>query len=182
MFDLDILYRSCLSLGAIGTLIGALLVHRTLRANHDWARRRYAISMVKQWNENVYPHFRVIENFYPHIRQFDEGEGKYSELTHDTAKNLWKCDPEDSVQWEVKTAIMELLNYFDFIATAYSQNVADSSIIIHSFEKPLTQWHDILTNFIKAAEKGLGFQPWETFLNVVATWKSPNSTARKKTA
>ncbi|HUX01910.1 MAG: DUF4760 domain-containing protein [Phycisphaerae bacterium] len=179
---IDVGLRVFLAVGAIGTLAGAWLVYFTLKANHDWARRKYAIDMLSHWNEHVYPHFRAIENVYPHVRQFDHGEKKFKELTYDTAKEVWKCDPDDAAHWKVKSATLELLNYFEFITTAYSQNVADPAIIEHSFRNALVQWHDILTNFIKVAQEGLGFQPWQPFLDVVATWKSPGTQKRKKTA
>jgi len=177
---MDVCYKIALIVGVVGTLAGAWFVYLALKASHDWARRRYAIDMLRDWNQNVYPHFRSIEHMFPHIRQFDHGEKKFMELTHNKAKEIWSCDPDKADLWNVKTSILELLNYFEFVTTAYSQKVADGEVIDHSFRNALVQWHDILDKFIKVAAEGLGFQPWQPFIDIVAEWKAPNPKPKRK--
>lgn len=47
------------------TAIGVIIAIYTLRANHDWNRRNYAISLLEKWNEKTIVHRRAIENFLP---------------------------------------------------------------------------------------------------------------------
>ena len=174
----EIAYRIVLALTGVTVVIGTVLICRTLRSNHKWAKRRFALDMLQMWNDRVYPHFKVIEHLYPHIRLYDHKTKKYGELTKEAAQKLWSCETSDADLWRAKTAMLELLNYFEFVTTAYATGVADKKLVEQSFKYAMVQWHAILDNFIIVAEEGLGFQPWSPSLKVIQNWRA--SAAMKK--
>ena len=78
--------------------------------------------------------------------------------------------------------MIELLNYFDFVATAYSQKVADNSIVLTAFKGPMSTWFNILRNFINAVEGCEGYQPWKAYVDLIAEWNRSGSAHREATA
>ena len=173
---------SILALGSVGTLIGAWYVYKTLRANHDWQRRQYAIDIFREWNANTAKHAQAIERAFPHIRDVDRTTGKSNEITKEQAKRIYTCDMSDAKNWELRFHIIELLNYLEFVTTAYSHNVADKTIILSSLKNPLVAWHNILKNFIETVNLCEDYKPWQPFSAVVNEWEHPAMEMRKPTA
>jgi len=171
-----------LATGYIGTLIGGWYAFVTLKANHDWQRRQYAMEIFRGWNDNTADHAQAIENAFPHIRDVDRTTGKVNEITKEHAKRIYTCDFGDTKNWQLRFHIIELLNYLEFVAVAYSQGVADKQIILDSLKSPLIKWHDILKNFIETVSLCEGYEPWKPYIDVVAEWQQPKTKERKPTA
>ena len=171
-----------LAIGSIGTLIGAFYVYRTMKADHDWRRRQYALDLSKEWNPNTAHHWREIENIFPHLRDVDKTSGEITELTKTQAKELYTCSAEDNGKWTVRFHLIELINYYDHLAMAYTNNVGDQQIMEDAFKAPMIKAHDILKNFIEVVETCEGYLPWGPYIQVVEEWKSVDKQHRAKTA
>jgi len=170
------------AIGTIGTLIGAWLVYKALKADHDWNRRQYAMDMLKDWNANTAGHAKAIEDVFPHLRDVDRTGGQVTELTKQQSKHIYTCNPEDASLWNVRFHLVELLNYLEVIAIAYVEGVADEGMVHRCFRGPMMKWHDILTNFIQVVETCEGYQPWEILQQVVGEWKAGQIRRRPPTA
>ena len=182
MSDFDTILRIVTAICAIGGLTGVWLAFRTLKANHDWQRRQYAMGIFRDWNDLTADHARAIEEAFPHIRDVDRTTGKRNEITKEKAKEIYTCSPDNKACWDLRFNIIELLNHLEFMATAYSQQVADHTIIVDAFKEPLTRWHDILKNFLEVVEQCEGYRPWNLLEEQVAEWQSVTAKHRKKTA
>ena len=155
---------------------------KLLRASHDWERRKYVLNMVRDWNLNTGDHARAIEDVFPHIRDVDRTSGHTAELTKEMCKQIYTCAPNNKNYWEVRFHLIELLNYFEFIAIAYFQNVADREIVTSSFKGPMLKWHDILKNFVDVVHTCEGYEPWKPYTDVISEWRSVVPAHRKPTA
>lgn len=160
-----------LAIGSLGTCAGAWYVYKTLKANHEQQRRQFAVDMICGWNVNTGEPTKAIEKVFPHSRHRD-AEKKVQEITREQAINVYTCGPDDKDNWEIRFRIIELLNYLEFAATAYSQKIADPQIILRSFKGTMEIWHDVLKNFIDIVYEYEGYQPWQPFLDVVAKWRA----------
>lgn len=181
MFEIELALRFVTTFGAIGTCIGAWLAYRSLKANHDWQRRQYAIGILRDWNDITADHAKAIEKAFPYIRDIDRIRGAINEITRDQAKEIYTCDPKHPY-WELRFHIVELLNHLEFIVAAYSQNVADQEFVTEVFKRPLIKWYNILKNFLEIVEQCEGNQPWELYVAHVTRWSSSSVKLKKKTA
>ncbi len=171
-----------LALGTLGTLIAAGLVFKTLKSNHDWQRREYATNIVRDWNTNTSWHWQAIETVFPHLRDIDRTSGLVSELTRQQALEIYTCEPSSRAYWELRYHFIELLNYLEFVAVAYIQNVADHEIVESCLQLPMVKYHDMFRNVIDVVENCEGYRPWEPYTQVVGRWKARSVTIRKSTA
>jgi hypothetical protein len=151
-----------IAIGTVGSLIGVCFIYLSPRANHDWQRREYAMNILRDWNTNTGAHWLEIEKVFPHLRDVDRTGGKQTELTKQQSKEIYTCTSENKY-WNVRFHLIELLNFGDFIGSAYLQQVADKQIVTRSVREPLMKWHEILRNFIEVVETCEGYQPWPQY-------------------
>jgi hypothetical protein len=170
--------------GIIVTAIGVTVAYSALRANHDWNRRSAAAELLEQWNVRTGPHRKAIERMRPGL--LDVVNGQLTQLTIPEAEEVYKSQPEDP-NWELRFHIIELLNYFEYIAAVYRGAVADARMVEASFKRPILRYHDVLLeNFIAVfkRERGMGQdeKPWGPFHDMVAEWnRGPDVPRRRAT-
>jgi hypothetical protein len=158
--------------GLLCAIIGVLMVYHTLKCNHDWNRRKYTLDIVREWNTNVMTHAIEIERILPHLFDIDKKCDSIVELTLKEAKEIYLSKSDEKEYTLVRHSLHCILNQFEFLATAYIQNVADKTIVETSFGKQLIRLHDILLNYLKIVEEHRGYQPWQPYIDLVVKWKS----------
>ena len=162
------------AIGVVGTIIGVFMVYDTLKCNHDWNRRKYTLDIMKEWNDNVMRYAIEVERVCPHLFDIDKKSSTIVELTLEQATKIYTSTSqkeEDKDNVVVRHALNSILNQFEFLATAYMQNVADKQIIEESFKKQLIRLHKILSNYLKVVEEHRKYQPWEPYINLVEKWE-----------
>jgi hypothetical protein len=164
-----------MAIGLVGTFLGVIMVYKTLKSNHDWYRRQYTLDILKEWNENIMPLVKIIEDVFPHLLDIDGIQSKGVELTREEAEKIYAGDTKDNKYINLRYTLNSLMNYFEYIATAYLHNVADQRIIFHSFSKSLIRIHDALDNYIEVVKRRRGHQPWQPFLDVISKWKAQDA-------
>jgi len=179
---MEIISICILAVGAIGTLIAAFLVYRTLKSNHDWQRREYALNIVRDWNINTSAHWQALERVFPHLRDVDRTGGIVTELTKQQAKEIYTCDPDDKMNWDLRYHVIELLNYLEFVSMVYIQKVADKEIIETCLKDAMIKYYDILKNVIDVVETCEGYLPWTPYSTLVGKLRSASPIIRKPTA
>jgi hypothetical protein len=171
------------AIGSVGTLVGAWLVYRTLQANHDWQRRQYAIDIVRDWNKNTNGHSFAIEDAFPGIRDIDKTTGKVNEISKERAKKIYVSNPTtDKADFELRFHIIQLLNYLEYVVTAYNSKVADEAVIVEAMKNPIVRWVIILNNFLDVVEMCEGYQPWGPLRATVKDWEHELVVRRQLTA
>lgn len=179
---MEIVWTWIIAVGAIGTLIGAFLVYRTLKCNHDWQRREYAINLIRDWNIHTSKHWQVLEGVFPHLRDVDRTGGTVTEITKQQAKDIYTCEPDNTRYWELRYHLVEMLNYLEYVSMSYEQKVADQEIVETSLKDIMIKYYDILKNLIDVVETCEGYLPWEPYTALIGKWKSASVITRKPTA
>jgi hypothetical protein len=169
-------------IGIFVAALAAILIYLTLRANHDWNRRQFAIKMIENWNKATSEHRRAIEKSIPGLVDVDKKSHKVIELTMERATQIYLSKPGDNVDWELRFHMIELLNYFEFVATAYLNHVGDRKIIEESFKDTLINQETIYKNFVKVVGENRGYEPWKPYTDLVNRWKTVHRWLRRKTA
>jgi hypothetical protein len=170
------------NVGPLLTAVGLFFTVWALRANHDWNRRNFSATLVVPWNDKTSARRKAIEFLRLGLVDLDKS-GDVVELTKKDATAIYVSKPANGgSEWELRFHFIELLNYFESIAVAYTNAVGDQSIIEDSVRNPLIGWHDILQNFIQVVAEHRGYQPWEPYTALVAHWKRKPFKRRRPTA
>jgi hypothetical protein len=170
------------AVGSVGTLIGAIFVVITLRADHDWRRRQYAAELLNHWNDITADHSKAIEETFPHLRDVDKTTNQVNELTREISKKICACRPDEKEYWNVKFHIFELLNHLECVVSAYNHQVADSIMINTCLKEPILVWMKIFKNFLDVVAECEGFQPWQQLIEQSNEWKRTPGKKRKSTS
>lgn len=166
-------------IGVIATAFGVWMAYRTLRANHEWNRRQYIIDIMREWGVKAIAHAKEIEKAFPTLLDEDSSQ-EGNELTRKRAIEIYTCKP-DHPDWELRYHIYEILNYFEIVATAYLDGVADDKIIEGTFRDQMIRYYDRMHNFIKIVEERRGHNPWPPYKYFVEKFKSKEVIVRRKT-
>jgi hypothetical protein len=169
MTILDWLALIAPSITAVGVLVAVL----TLRANHDWNRRQYAMQILADWNPQTSEHRKAIESAFPGLIDVDRNSNKVVELSRARAAEIYESKP-GSPDWDLKFHFIELGNYFEFICSSYIHHVADHDMIEQAFRYMLIRWHGIMLTFIDTIEHHRGYRPWQPFSDLVEYWQRPH--------
>ena len=77
--------------------------------------------------------------------------------------------------WETRQHIVALLNYFEFVAAALENQVADREMIENSFKHTILRWHRDLYEFMVLIKKTRNYEPWPPLQRLVDHWKKQES-------
>ena len=166
---------------AMLTAIGVFLAFWTLKANHNWNRRHYALNMTMKWNSETLVHRKAIEKVMPGLIDVDKQSRQITELSKERATQIYLSDPQKQDQrddWELRFHFLELLNFFEDISIAYLHCVADQKIIEEAFKSVLIRWYDILLPFMTIVKENRGYDPWSPYTDVIHRWKRPRRRLR----
>ena len=169
---LNFLSNNSQQLAPVITAIAVIVAAWTLRANHEWNRRQYAMNMISEWNSRTAVHRKAIEKAIPGLIDIDKKSNSVAEVSKDRAKAIYGSKPHEP-DWELRFHLIELGNYFEFVASTYTYHVGDRKMIEEAFKGPLTVWHKVLQNFIEVVRENRGYDPWPPFSDVVKIWDQP---------
>jgi hypothetical protein len=170
------------AIGSCGTLLGVVILLFVLKRDHDWRRRKYAIDIVRDWNEKVLRHVREIEKEIPHLFDADIHTLAPAELTKQKAIEVYNATAKGStINPMVRHHMSELLNYMEFVAMAYTNSVADSNVVEECLVQSLVRVPKTLKNYIELVQERRGYQPWQSYLNVVSKWSAKDVSMRSPT-
>jgi len=120
-------------------------------------KRKYATDMIREWNINsVDSTGSILQNFPGYLESCEP-------IPIKIIKQIVCSKPE------VDVAIRRLLNYFEYVATAY-QNCADKNIIEKSFALTMTRYSRILQNYLLDKMKSCKRNHWLPFTEFVSEY------------
>lgn len=140
--------------------------HRTLETNQAWNRKHYALQMLVSWNQHTIEHRQAIEAWKPGLINASRKRGKVV-FSDEEAAALYTSKSAESAS--VRLHIVQLLNYLEYVAVAYEENIAEQSVIEDSFKDIMLAYYDALTPYLKHAEEH-GRQPWQLFVKTMLSW------------
>ena len=81
----------------------------------------------------------------------------------------------DPKRWKTRNHCIALLNYFEFVASAWENQVADRKMIEDSFKKTILRWHHDLEEFMSVMKATRQYEPWPPLQRVVSKWKADDA-------
>lgn len=148
------------SIGAVSLLIAAtsgLLAFRTLRATHDWNRRKAAQDATLLLNDRVKDR-KLLKEHLDYVSSFEPIP--LAEL----------CKALDAHP-DVRIAVHDLLNYFEMLARGVQQNVYDEEVIRTAFEGSMSRAVSRFGPYIQSKHAPALPKAWEQLVYVVNEWK-----------
>ena len=173
------------AVGSVSTAVGIFLALLTLRNTHEWNRRQFTIQFLGNWNESTRKHFVALE------KQFPEFFAVPDFITKPDLMELWCLDKNEAKKLievkseseiELRGHLVELLNYFEGIASAYEQYVVDREAVVDSAGTVILDFCVYFQPFIEEMRKINRRDPWPPLSRVVELWlkEASRSTAQKQ--
>jgi hypothetical protein len=156
--------------GASVAIASAWIAIVSLRANHDWNRRQYALNLVGDWNAKTEPHQKAIEGAFPGILNINEDGMPVAEFTLKRAVEVYNATSGDD--YNLRFHLLQMGNHLEFIASAYLNYVGDRKIIEVAFGNVIVRWYDAMHNFTEVIKMKRKYAPWRPFYDLTLKWKT----------
>jgi hypothetical protein len=151
------------------TLGGFAFAIWQLRREYRWRRKQFALHILAEWNEKTDKHRRGVEEGLPGLLDADPEES-VSEVTEERAEAIYRAKRGDTDR-ELRTHIVELLNYGEYVAVSYAERVGDRKILMESFGRTITRWYRQLEPYVRVTARHRGFNPWQPLGKFVADFE-----------
>ena len=109
-------------------------------------KKKLAIEMLKEWNNNTSADTEVLRSNYP---------GQYDKCVPLAINEVDKIIHPDKLSnhemkkyIDIKVAIIRLLNYFEYVSAAFNRGSVDKKIIRNSFSVTMLRYYIVLRNFM----------------------------------
>ena len=79
---------------------------------------------------------------------------------------------------ELRTHIVELLNFGECVAVSYAERVGDRRILMASMGRTITRWYRQLRPYVVVTARHRGFDPWEPLAEFVGEVERAAGTTR----
>lgn len=166
------------NLGVIVGATSAVLAYKSFnravinfRADHDRSRRAEVLKLMLSWNEKTLEHREAIDASFPGLLNRRNG-GSTQQITKEIAAKIYHAEQGDP-EFRLRFHILELLNFFEAIAVASRNNIADRGMIETSFRGTLENYNDAFRDFVAYVKECRGYNPWEPFDDLIREWKVP---------
>lgn len=171
--------QAVIVVGSLSTAVGVFLAFLTLHNTHEWNRRHYTVVFFDDWNERGRKHLAVLEKQFPDFFAVPDIISKPEIMESwcidkNLAKKIVEAKSEPQVPCTIETEIrghlIELLNYFEGIATAYEQYVVDRVVIEESVGTVILNVWVYFQPAIDEFRKAKRRDPWPPLSRVVELW------------
>ncbi len=133
-------------IGAAGIIVSIYALYRSIIERTKLDRQKFAVDMIKEWNNNTSECTSVIRNYYP--QKYDNCDA-IDEIEVDKILNPKMENPDEKAEYlEIKKAIYKLLNYFEYVSAAYNKRTVDQEIIRNSFSITMLRYYIVLRNLM----------------------------------
>ena len=168
-YSIRVLYKT---LGTQST--GLALQVKAYSDDYRWRQQNLSIEILKEWNENTSQVRDRVESFF-RVHFGEPERGHYIKgMTEDFATRLYHCRHDANASEyslrEVRADVIRLLNYFEYISSAYEQAVLDRVIIDESLKAPIMIWYSDLSAFVDFITEWSGFHVWPPLQRLIYEW------------
>jgi hypothetical protein len=173
-------WKAATAIGSVSTAMGIVLAllslrnaQQTLQDAHEWNRRHYTVEFLSDWNERARTHLAELERKFPDFFAVPDfinnpEEMKSWRMHHIEAKNVVAGGAGDKL--EIRTHLIDLLNYFEGIASAYEQYVVDRLAVEDSVGTVIQDVYVYFQPFIEEMRQINRRDPWPPLSRVVDVW------------
>lgn len=140
----------------------------TYRDEYSWRRQNLGIDVLREWNTHTIEYRDNI---------VDWSLGKYGEpppehyihpITPQLAQEIYHGREPD--ERKLRREITSLLNYFEYIGSAYLREAVDRTIIDESLRNAMKKWYRDLSGYMDYVDEHNHNDTWPPFREVVKLW------------
>ena len=154
-------------LGILGTTVAVVGVFIAWQ-QYERAQRVFAMTeIVARWNDNTSDLKNTIEAQYPGLYNRDF----FDLLNKSQAQALFDAtEASDAALFGVRQGIVELLNYFEYIALTCHTGVADETIVREFAGGAMKRWNIALAEFVHIYNEERGSCVWGPYYSLMEAW------------
>lgn len=161
---LAVLTLAVMTFGIVVPLIIGVI---QLKKRFDWEKGMLASQLGNMWSEKTLEHRQIIEQKYgPYLVKSEPISPP------DAAEFVGATEGE---LYQVKIAVISLLNYFEDIAVLYLSGMADRLIIDETIRRPMMRYYDKVRPLAKCIDHVAGYCSWKPLDDLVNLWKREDS-------
>ena len=143
-----------------------------LKKRFDWDKAMLSYELGKIWTENTFQHRKVIEKVY----------GTYflaSKPINSPEPELFANASEGEEFYEIKIAVISLMNYLEDIAILYSSGMADKHIIDTTLRQPVLSYYNKIKPLSSCIDNVAGYPSWKPLDDLIKLWNQEDSNKSK---
>lgn len=162
----------------IGLIISVTSFLFSLWVKFRLEKKHYGLGMIREWNQQTAKDKIIIERTIPGIYEKcnvtcldqDKLEKIYNAAYSKNKSNDRHLNDDSDIDYlATKESIIRLLNYFEFISSAYLNRAVDRKIIQDSFSGTMVRYYCALHPYIKLEIDKTKRNPWEPYTRFVKT-------------
>jgi len=140
----------------------------------EWNKARLTYELGKVWSEQTLPWRSVIERHF----------GSYLSTTNpakvESCEEFVKATDKDGELYELKIAVINLLNYFEDIAMLYLNDMLDKKMVDDTLKNAIRKYYVKLAPLKDCIDRHAGYKSWKLLDELMDYWDKEESGEPKK--
>jgi hypothetical protein len=168
--------------GPLLTAFGLFLAFSSLREGHEWNRRHFTVGLILGWNTQAREHLAVLTQEFPDFFQVPDfiknPEAKKSwAIESDRAKRIVRGEFDSTpgstsdADMKIRNSLVALMNYFEYVATAYKLHIVDREAVRDSFGSVMLDVWIYFYPCIAEMRHINRRDPWPPLTYVITEWE-----------
>jgi hypothetical protein len=156
--------------GLFVTAISVAIAYWGIREQHEWNRRQQTLVIINDSNKHLNEIRNSLRTSFPDMYSANQAQ----KLSPKDAEDLYnacpvKRPPAGATRFScgARGVAADYLNYMDYIASSYVDNVADRRMIEKAFSGVIIEDYEYFENFVKHTEQIRKRQTWEYLQDAV---------------
>lgn len=155
--------------------------HDALVMEYNWRKTTAAIDLMRDWNEKVSSLRDIAVDLGKKIYGQPEGTLFIKPIDGAEAAKLWgasqfSIDQTEMDRSKLNSCLISLLNYFEYLSSAYLNGSVEQQVIKPSFKDPMSRWHKSLRGYIEWVDDKTGRTDknpvtWKPFCDLMDQWE-----------
>ncbi len=172
---LELIFSGITALATAVTAFSIVLLYRTFRVQlstytdeYSWRRQNLGIDVLREWNSHTMDYRDNIVDWS--LQEYGEPPEQHyiRPITPELAREIYHS--RDSKISKVRREITSLLNYFEYISSAYLKEAVDRRIIDESLQNAMKKWHRDLICYMDYVDMHNKADTWPPFRQIIAFW------------
>lgn len=175
--------QAATSVASFITALAVALALRTFKATHEWNRRHYTVEMLSQWNEKGRFHVEFLQRQFPEyfpvpdfvknpeaLREWRLDPARAKEIAISIVANTKGSPSRVVLDLEIRSRLIQLLNYFEQICVAYDLRVLDKKAFEDSFAPIMIELYLYFEPFVDELRRLNRREPWQPLARTITLW------------
>ena len=156
----------------IGILVTLAFGSWKLVKMFDWQKGMVSHELAKGWTDKTLKHKEVIE------KKFGSYLSKVEQATVPNCEKFVNAVSGDEL-YNLKIAVISLMNYFEIIAVVYLNGMADTKVIDTTFKNAVLRYYHKIEKLADCLNRVAGYNSWEPVNQMIEIWNKQEQDEKK---